>query len=331
MPRRDTAADRLNRILYILPAAGRPGGVALADVAAALGVDAKRIARDVTEGEARSYYMPAGQAQDAQLLLSGDSVVLDPPSEFRRPGRLTLRETAVLVMGLRSMAVEASAVRRRELLELAGSLEGRLGFRALDAEPPVLAVNGDRRAGDVYESLRIAARDGRVCALGYLKAGAMEPEHRVLDPYALLFAERWWYVVGRCHARDDVRLFRLDRIVEVEPQQERFERPVGFDPKAYAPGGRAIVSADAVEARVRYGPRVARWIRERYPDAEAREDGSMVVRHAVADPRWLVRQVLQYGRDAEVLEPGEMRGLVVSLAGSRSPSAQRTLSTLDGQ
>lgn len=64
---------------------------------------------------------------------------------------------------------------------------------------------------------------------------------------------------------------------------------------------------------VRYGPRIARWFIERGQGAAA-DDGSVVVRHAVADPGWLVRHVLQYGPDAEVLEPSDMRRLVKQAA-----------------
>src|SRR5690606_40411144 len=62
------------------------------------------------------------------------------------------------------------------------------------------------------------------------------------------------------------------------------------------------ISVDDVEVAVRYSPRIARWVEERAP-CERREDGSVVVRHRVADPRWVVRHVLQYGAEAEVLEP----------------------------
>ncbi len=62
---------------------------------------------------------------------------------------------------------------------------------------------------------------------------------------------------------------------------------------------------------VRYSPRIARWIRERAfwteAAAEDGEDGSLIVRHRVADPRWAVSHALQYGADAEILEPDDVR------------------------
>jgi predicted DNA-binding transcriptional regulator YafY len=139
-----------------------------------------------------------------------------------------------------------------------------------------------------------------------------------VDPYALLFAERWWYLVAFCRDREAVRLFRLDRTLAVECGEERFEPPAGFDAAAHAPGGRAFVAGEALPARVRYGARVARWIRERHPEAAVEQDGSVVLEHAVADPRWLARHVLQYGRDAEVLGPPEMRRLVAEVVRGRT-------------
>jgi predicted DNA-binding transcriptional regulator YafY len=58
--------------------------------------------------------------------------------------------------------------------------------------------------------------------------------------------------------------------------------------------------------RVRYSPRIARWIAEREgvePDA----DGSLTLEHPLLDVQWGVRHVLQYGPDAEVVEPADVR------------------------
>jgi len=66
---------------------------------------------------------------------------------------------------------------------------------------------------------------------------------------------------------------------------------------------------------VGFSPRIARWLKERYPDGEQQPDGSYRVRFPVADPRWLAREVLQYGAEAEVLAPEGMRTFVRDLVG----------------
>jgi hypothetical protein len=67
--------------------------------------------------------------------------------------------------------------------------------------------------------------------------------------------------------------------------------------------------------RVRYSPRIARWIAEREGKPLA-ADGALVMEHPLADWDWGGRHVLQYGRDAEVVEPAALRArLTERLAG----------------
>src|ERR1700749_4459216 len=61
---------------------------------------------------------------------------------------------------------------------------------------------------------------------------------RRVDPYQLLFQGGQFYVVGRSHERDAIRVFRLSRIqgkVGYATKAEHdFQRPSDFDPRAYA-------------------------------------------------------------------------------------------------
>jgi predicted DNA-binding transcriptional regulator YafY len=56
---------------------------------------------------------------------------------------------------------------------------------------------------------------------------------RTVDPYGI--NGRWgrWYLTGYCHLRQDYRLFRLDRIAELQMRNETFERDPSFDPQEY--------------------------------------------------------------------------------------------------
>ena len=56
---------------------------------------------------------------------------------------------------------------------------------------------------------------------------------REIDPYGLVYREQRWYAVGWCHLRSDVRVFRLDRVLEAAPLEATFTRPEGFDVRAH--------------------------------------------------------------------------------------------------
>jgi predicted DNA-binding transcriptional regulator YafY len=77
--------------------------------------------------------------------------------------------------------------------------------------------------------------------------------------------------------------------------------PTDFSPSAFVTEtGGLFAAPEASRARVRYSPRVARWVAERVA-CERLSDGSVVVEHRVADPQWLWRHVLMYGGEARVV------------------------------
>jgi proteasome accessory factor C len=82
------------------------------------------------------------------------------------------------------------------------------------------------------------------------------------------------------------------------------------DVETFLEGGRVYHADQETEVVVRYSPRVARWVEEWAPDAEPSGSGGALVRHRVADPGWVVRHVLGYGGEAEVVEPAWVRGML---------------------
>lgn len=56
---------------------------------------------------------------------------------------------------------------------------------------------------------------------------------RVVDPYGLVFHAGRWYLVAHDHRSDEIRSFRLDRIVAVRPTGAVFEAPPNFDAVAH--------------------------------------------------------------------------------------------------
>ncbi len=60
-------------------------------------------------------------------------------------------------------------------------------------------------------------------------SGQARETERAVDPYGLIFHAGLWYTVGYCHLRQDLRVFRLDRVLQAEPLEETFTRPPDFD------------------------------------------------------------------------------------------------------
>ncbi|MFO7892203.1 MAG: WYL domain-containing protein [Longimicrobiales bacterium] len=300
-----TAEDQLARILQILPLAARDDGVTYPELADALGTDGGDVLDDLRVVTGRADYHPAGSGAEIQLALDENRVRAWTTGAFRRPVRLDLREAAALHLGLRLLAADREG---GEVPDELRRLEESIAWAVPDdLDAALVADPGECDA--LRGALVDAARTRRTCEIQYLKRDAPEPEARTVDPWAVACAGGRWYVIGRDHRRDDARIFRVDRVLGVRRMDRRFDPPEDFDPAAYLDRGRVYRADDELDVTVRYSPRVARWLTER-GQGEAQEDGSVIVTHTVADPGWIVRHVLRYGPDAEVLAPKEVRAWV---------------------
>ena len=129
---------------------------------------------------------------------------------------------------------------------------------------------------------------------------------RTIHPYALVVASGAWYVLASCELAKGIRTFRLDRVEQIEALEERFEIPATFSVDEHLNDRKVLRAGEPRRMRVRYSPRIARWIAER-EGVEVAADGSLTMEHPLTDVQWGVRHVLQYGPDAEILEPREVR------------------------
>jgi predicted DNA-binding transcriptional regulator YafY len=158
----------------------------------------------------------------------------------------------------------------------------------------------------ILGTLRQAVQAQTKVRIVYRRGDAATSTERVVHPYAVLPVRGAWFLIAHCERNDGMRFFRADRIGSAALLDEHFERPSGLALDEILSAERIFSGRASEELVVRYSPRIARWIAEREAgDTEA--DGSFVVRHPLADDAWAVRHVLQYGPEAEVLEPTRIR------------------------
>jgi predicted DNA-binding transcriptional regulator YafY len=145
----------------------------------------------------------------------------------------------------------------------------------------------------------------------YHSASGPEAGARQLDPYALVLRAGWWYVIGYCHTRREVRTFRVDRIQDLTLQAEVFPVPTDFEAREFA--ARDFQGQQSVRVRFRYAPEAAHLARINRASWEALEeqpDGAVVVTASAPDLNWAASSALAYGPALEVLDPPELRRLV---------------------
>lgn len=318
-----SARDRFERLAYVVSRSNRPEGAELAVLARDLGATEAQILQDLRELTTRDEYRPGGWPGDVRLFVEAGRVQVEHTSFMDRPFRLTDRETICLALALRGTATAAADSGDGDSVwdAFLRRAERQLGQDSDPGAASNLAVpNRTPEEQSIRATLKSAVYERRPCAILYLKPGAEEPSRRVIHPYVVLYSEETWYAVAYCTAAEEQRVFRLDRVLSAEHRDGVFDVPPDFDAQACAaasPEGWMLASAGQ-EALVRYSPRLARWVKERASyrslSMEEHDDGSVTVRHSVADPLWLAAHVLRHGVDAEVLEPRNLRDLVAGLA-----------------
>jgi predicted DNA-binding transcriptional regulator YafY len=160
--------------------------------------------------------------------------------------------------------------------------------------------------------LRDATHHSQRLVVLYQGRGKTEPTQREVDPYAIVHRWGWWYVVGYCHVRDAVRTFRVDRILELSPLEQTFQRPVSFDLDQYLETKLPDRQETAV-VRLHFAPEAALMVHDDAAFWEATEeqpDGAVIVTLITPDLEWAARVALSYGPHAVVLEPPELCDLV---------------------
>ena len=146
-----------------------------------------------------------------------------------------------------------------------------------------------------------------------MERDATEP--RRVDPYHLLFQGGQFYLLGRAHERDAIRVFRLSRIrgkvAYASKAEHDFKRPADFDPRSYAQRAEWQFGETIDTAELLISSRIA-WHVERHfgphGTIEPAGDGSGDIRFCTpyASARQLLSWVLRLGEHARILGPPEL-------------------------
>jgi proteasome accessory factor C len=303
------ATDHLPRLLALVPWLLAHPDTPVADVAKQFGVDERQIRRDLDL--IWMCGLPGhGPGDLIDVFYEGDRVSLSNADTISKPLRLTLDEALALVAALRTLLglpglVETSAVDRA-----LAKLEAAAGGMSDDV------VSADRAAAEpgVATAVRTALESQRRLRMRYWVPARDEADERDVDPIRTFTAQGAAYLVGWCRRVEDVRTFRLDRVLEIAVLDEPAEVPAEARRRAVDAG----VFTPAPEDRlvtIDVDPQ-ARWVADYYPTEDVTEQagGGLRVRLRARDDDWVVRLGLGLAGSAVIVDPPELAAAVCAAA-----------------
>jgi predicted DNA-binding transcriptional regulator YafY len=162
----------------------------------------------------------------------------------------------------------------------------------------------------VVRVLQEQASDGCRVRLVYRSLKG-ETTERLVDPYCLRVHQGEIYLLGYCHLRGAERVFLLDRVEQVLPQDEPFQVAPGFDPEHLLKTSLGIYLGKPYRASLRFHGEAASYVLERpiHPEQHlvARSDAEVVIEVPVRGEKEVLQTVLRFGASAEILGPSELR------------------------
>lgn len=134
---------------------------------------------------------------------------------------------------------------------------------------------------------------------------------RKIDPYYLIPRDHRLYVMGYCHNTNDIRTFRLSRFQKVDILEQKFSKD-DLNMQRYLEHTWSIIRGDdRIHFKVLFNINIARYIKEEEyvatPKLTEQKDGSLLFEVTLNDDREFLKWVMQYGPDAEILEPIKYR------------------------
>ncbi len=177
--------------------------------------------------------------------------------------------------------------------------------------------------------LRVMARlaeawvSQRSARITYRSLPADKATERVIEPYFIQPAAPGHssYVIARCQRAGELRVFKVERIEDIEVTGEAYTVPSDFDANRYLSSAWGIVAEGEIETvRLKFQPGIARLMEETvwHPSqvVESETDGSLVMTLRVFDTYEFRTWVLGWGEKVEVIEPPGLRDEIAAVAGA---------------
>ncbi|MBI1298729.1 WYL domain-containing protein [bacterium] len=218
---------------------------------------------------------------------------------------LQAAQVARRVSGIDSADLSAAIAR----LEMLFPTEFRPLLQALNQRPTKTVQREHRQ--QMLRLLNRALLEGKKLEIVYETAsrdGAIG--ERVVHPYHIMPYVRSWQLIAHCEKRNDVIMFKVDRIHRATLLEEGYKVAADFDADEYMGNAWGVIRGKDLqpeEILLHFTPEAGRWVVEEYwhssQEVETQEDGSVLFRLHIPITPEFVNWLLYYGSRVKVLEP----------------------------
>jgi len=298
-------ATRLVRIRELLV---RRGSISSSELANELGYSQRTIQRDMAALESE-LGVPLIFEQRRWMLMPGTKLVLGPV-------RLTLQEARAVYFATRLMlrsADERDPDGVSALEKIADAVPEGLAQHMKRTVAEYGALPANTAYIECLRRLTEAWTTKRTATISYRSASHSDARTTDLDPYILDHTQSGTYVVGLSSEHGEIRVFKLDRILEVNVTTREFD-PGDVERIAQQlrqSWGGAVFGEAQHQVTINFSPAVQARIRESYwhPSQQLDDlpDGGVQLRVSLPSLLEIIPWIRGWGPEAVVVGPPELR------------------------
>lgn len=287
-------------------------------------VEPRTIRRDI---DALSSYYPIVDERDGREVFyrfSDEYKYRPPPLTPIELATLMLAQESIAATGLTALGSPFARFGQSLLAKVRASLHPLLRDK-LDALAKVfgsatVAAKDFAPHAELIDRLTQAAVEHRRVRMRYCTLATDSVTERTVEPYAVYFDPdgATLKLIGYDHHRQKVIPFAIDHIRALRDTDEQFERPAEFDLQSYLSANCFNgIHGEPVTVRLRASGVTARVFAERqFHESQrivkktprtARHVETTTIEMRVAGGRGLLRFILSWGPDVEVLAPAQLR------------------------
>lgn len=134
---------------------------------------------------------------------------------------------------------------------------------------------------------------------------------RVVDPYSLIYRKGFWYLIGYCHLRQEVRIFKVLRIKSIKVTEEKFTIQKNYSAKEYMKNSWNVFRGEETKVRIIFKKEEAGFIKEtKWHENQKIEEftnGDIAFTVYVNGTEEIKSWVLGFGNKAKVMEPAGLK------------------------
>ncbi|HET8553660.1 MAG TPA: YafY family protein [Rhodanobacteraceae bacterium] len=242
----------------------------------------------------------------------------DEGERFELPGLWLTSEELAAILALNELIGRSDpGVLTGALAPFKSRIQHLLADRVSGESPPIERIRvipyGARKLDQhTFRIVAGAVLERRRLTFHYRARTTGDDSRRDVSPQRLTHYRDNWYLDAWDHHRDALRSFAVDRITDAHVGNERARDMENEELDAVLASSYGIFAGKPrAWATVRFSSHAARWVADEHWHSEQQgswlADGRYELRLPYSNSSELLRDILKYGADAEVVAPTELR------------------------